>query len=109
MKSIGHVASLHVPQLTSAGSFAATQLILRRVHVHAAAFLVEPHLAVDQGKQRVVLARADVRAGPELRAALADDDRAGRDRLAAEPLDAPALRSCCRGRCGWSPDLSYVP
>src|SRR4029079_6967690 len=46
------------------------------------------HLAVDQREERVVAADADVRASVELGAALANDDRAGRDDLAAEHLDA---------------------
>src|SRR6476469_3935848 len=47
--------------------------------------------AVDLGEERVVLAQTDVLAGVELRAALADDDRAPRDRLAAERLHAQVL------------------
>ena len=43
------------------------------------------------GEQRVVAAAADVDAGVEVRAALADDDLAGLDDLAAEPLDAQPL------------------
>src|SRR5436190_3692477 len=50
------------------------------------------HLAVDEREQRVVAADADVRAGVELGAALAHDDRAGRNDLAAEHLDAEHLR-----------------
>src|SRR5215472_11180784 len=49
-------------------------------------------LAVDEREQRVVTAGADVLAGVELGAALANDDRAGRHRLAAEHLDAEHLR-----------------
>ena len=43
------------------------------------------------GEQRVVAATADVDAGVEVGAALADDDLAGLDDLAAEPLDAEPL------------------
>ena len=43
----------------------------------------ELDLAVDQREQRVVLAHADVHARMDLRAALADDDAAGADGLAA--------------------------
>ena len=42
-------------------------------------------------EQRVVAATADVGAGVEVRAALADDDLAGEDLLAAEALHAQSL------------------
>src|SRR5688572_32169478 len=48
--------------------------------------------AVLEREDRVVLAEADVEAGVELRAALADDDPAGGDELPAEHLHAPVLR-----------------
>src|SRR4051812_6273756 len=57
---------------------------------HLLARLVEAHRAVDQGEQGVVLADADILALVELGAALADDDVAGEDLLAAELLDAQA-------------------
>src|SRR3954453_22416088 len=44
-----------------------------------------------EGEEGVVAATADVHAGVEVRAALADDDLAGLDDLAAEALDAEAL------------------
>ena len=44
-----------------------------------------------QSEQRVVAATADVDAGVEVRAALADDDLAGEDLLTAEALHAEAL------------------
>ena len=44
-----------------------------------------------RGEQGVVAAAADVHARVELGAALADEDLAGLDDLAAEPLDAEAL------------------
>src|SRR6185369_5856634 len=47
--------------------------------------------AIDQREQRVVLARADIGTGVELGAALADDDRARRNHLAAEHLDPEHL------------------
>src|SRR5690606_34408901 len=52
----------------------------------------EDDFAVDQREQRVVAAHADIGAGVEARAALAHDDRAGRNSLAAEGLDAEHLR-----------------
>src|SRR5690606_10929852 len=52
----------------------------------------ELDLAVSQRVQRVVLAHADVYAGVEARAALAHDDAARQDGLAAVHLDAKALR-----------------
>ena len=45
----------------------------------------------DKREQRVVAAAADVVAGVEVGAALAEDDLAGLDLLAAEPLHAEAL------------------
>src|SRR5690606_3661413 len=50
----------------------------------------ELHLAVDQRKERVVLADADVLARAHLGAALADQDVAGQHDLAAVALDAEA-------------------
>src|SRR5690606_8968766 len=52
----------------------------------------ELNLAVDQREQGVILADADVGAGVETGAALAHDDRASRDLLAAKNLDAQSLR-----------------
>src|SRR5438067_8775245 len=53
--------------------------------------LGELDLAGREREERVVLANADVRAGVEPRAALANDDRARVHELAAECLDAEAL------------------
>src|SRR5262250_1152460 len=53
-----------------------------------AALVMELDDARDLRKERVVAADADVRARLELRAALADEDRAARDQLAAESLHA---------------------
>ena len=60
-------------------------------HVHAAATPVGLHLAINEGEDGVVAAEADILAWKELRPALADDDVAGDDDLAAEFLDAEAL------------------
>jgi len=49
--------------------------------------------AVDQGKQRVIAADADVLTHVPLRAALTHDDPAGENALAAKQLDAEALAS----------------
>src|SRR5437868_9855259 len=51
----------------------------------------EADMAVDQREQRVVLADADIHAGVEPRAALADDDRTGGDQFTAVSLDAQHL------------------
>src|ERR1700710_681346 len=51
----------------------------------------ELDVAGDQGEQRVVAAAADVQAGVEVRAALADEDLAGVDELTTEALHAEAL------------------
>ncbi len=48
--------------------------------------------AVNEGVERVVLARADVVAGVELRAALTNDDAASVDGCIAENLHAKTLR-----------------
>jgi len=50
------------------------------------------HNTGDLGKERVVLAAADVIARLDPGAALADQDRPAGDQLSAEPLDAEALR-----------------
>src|SRR5690348_15009475 len=67
-----------------------------RDHVHRAltlgAFDRKLHLAIDQREQRVVAAEADADARMELGAALAHDDVAGFDDLAAEQLDAEVFR-----------------
>src|SRR6478609_4343954 len=52
---------------------------------------LELDLAGLEGEEGVVLADADVEAGVEAGAALADDDRAGADGLAAVGLDAEVL------------------
>src|SRR5688572_1715201 len=53
---------------------------------------LELHDAIHQGEERIILATADVAAGVELGAALTDQNVAGDDVLATEPLDAEALR-----------------
>ena len=52
----------------------------------------ELHRAFDQREERVIAADADVLTGVELRPALADDDIPREHVLAAETLDAEALR-----------------
>ena len=54
--------------------------------------MLELHDAVDQGVYRVVGSEADITAGVPFGAALADDDVAGDDALAAVLLDAAVLR-----------------
>jgi hypothetical protein len=51
----------------------------------------ELHVARDEREQRVVTATADALTGVEVRAALADDDLARVDELAAEALHAESL------------------
>src|SRR5262252_1231713 len=60
--------------------------------VARAAVVLELHDAVDEGVDRVVRAEADVAARVPLRAALAHDDVARDDLLAAVLLDAAVLR-----------------
>mgnify|MGYP007122527810 FL=1 len=55
---------------------------------HLAVFLVEFYNAIDESEKRVVASDADVCAGMEASAALADDDVAGDYLLATELLDA---------------------
>lgn len=57
----------------------------------AAAVRAELNVAGSSGEQGVVVATADVVAGVEVGAALADDDLTGADELAAEALDAQTL------------------
>src|SRR6266478_3333397 len=62
-----------------------------RDDVDAFALSVKEDDAVGQCEQRVVLAAADVAAGVEVGAALANDDAAAPNALAAVELDAQAL------------------
>src|SRR5262249_26135305 len=57
----------------------------------AAGPLFEAHVAVRRGEQREVAAQADVLARVEPSAALAHQDRPGRNPLSGEALDAPHL------------------
>src|SRR5258706_224796 len=78
------------------GLFSEAKSCLQLLHAHrltiARALDGVAHFAVDQCEQRMVLADADIAAGLELGAALTNDDRAGRNGLAAEHLDAEHLR-----------------
>src|ERR1051326_849404 len=56
------------------------------------AFVVEVHDAVDLREERVIAADADIRAGIELRSALAHDDRSAGDELSGEALHAEHFR-----------------
>src|ERR1700733_5076488 len=62
-------------------------------HVHLAVGLVELDGAVAEREERPIAAGADALAGVVLGAALADDDAAGEDLLAAKNFDAQALGS----------------
>ena len=59
--------------------------------IHAAAFLVEEHAAIDEGEERVVPTAANAEARMHLSPALSDDDVPGDDSLAAEFFHAKAL------------------
>src|SRR5690606_2745999 len=64
------------------------------VDAHLLAVLATPlkhHIAVDLGKQRIVLAQAHIDAGMDARPPLAHQDAACGDVLAAKPLDAQPL------------------
>jgi hypothetical protein len=62
-----------------------------RDNVDPATGAIKTHLTINQRKNRVVAAEADVLAGQKLRAALADDDVAGNDGFAAKFLYAEPL------------------
>lgn len=57
-------------------------------HIHPPSPLFELNFAIDQGEQGPVTTGADVLTGYEPGAALANDDAARSDRLAAKPLYA---------------------
>jgi hypothetical protein len=59
--------------------------------VNPAAAAVELHLAIDEGKERVVAPLADPLAGVENGSHLADEDVSGANLFAAESLHAAAL------------------
>jgi hypothetical protein len=73
--------------------------------MHAAAVLVELHVAGLQRVQGPVAADADVVPGVELGTALADDDGAGVDQLTAEALHAETFSVAVAVRCGHFLDL----
>ena len=60
-------------------------------HINPATAFLKSHLAVSQCKQCPVAAGADVGAGDELGAALADDDAAGGDEFSAKPFHTEAF------------------
>src|SRR5262249_27123139 len=62
-----------------------------RVHVDAASAAIKAHRAVHEREDRVVATEADIPARLELRPALADEDVAGDDALAAEFFHAEPL------------------
>jgi len=78
-----------------AGNLVARKIALRLasrrgdgVDVDAATVAVEADVTFGQGKQGPVAADADIAAGEETRAALADDDAAGGDEFAAKSFHA---------------------
>ena len=73
-----------------ASKLAPTAGLVDNAHVlaHLRAFLLEFHVPVLLGKQRVIATTTDVGAGVETGAALAHDDVACYDFLATEDLDA---------------------
>ena len=66
---------------------------------------LEADNTVGLGKQRVIAADANVGAGVDVGAALADQDVAGQNELTISALGAKALR--LHGRSWWSPYLFY--
>ena len=79
------VIPLGEPPLQAPGVFATGGLFgslggWQHVHEHATArLLLKGDLALDKGKERVVLAHADILAGMNLGAALAHNDVAGKN------------------------------
>ena len=62
-------------------------------HVNAAAFAVELHLTIGQSEEGVILTAANTHTWMHFGAALANDDVARNDALAARLLDAEASSS----------------
>src|SRR5688500_10169968 len=91
-RSRGRERPLSAIEFSMAGRMPAPRLVLSGVDVDAAAFLIEADDAIDEGKQRPILAGANIQAGAEFAAALPDDNRARGDFLAAETFDSPHLR-----------------
>ena len=61
------------------------ELFLRqRIDIYPPAGAVEAHVAIDQGKNRVIAPESDVLARQKFRPALAHDNVAGHDQLAAK-------------------------
>ena len=63
----------------------------RGFDIHAASGAIESHLPVDEREDRIVAAEADIFPRQKLRAALADDDVAGDDRLRCQIFSRPAV------------------
>src|SRR5215216_6859536 len=83
----------HPSVLRAAGLCRGGRLCRRSdIHDPAATLRAELDLTLDKREQRVVTAPADAITGMEMGTPLADDDLAGVDQLAAEALDAQALR-----------------
>ena len=59
--------------------------------LHADVSAPENNRTIGQGKERIVLAHTHIGAGEEFGPALPDENRASRNLLAAERLDAPIL------------------
>jgi len=59
--------------------------------IDAVAAFIEGDLAIGEGEQRPIATGADVLTGDELRAALADEDAAGGDELAAKSFYSEAF------------------
>ena len=72
---------------------AAEKLLLsgNRIDVDAATGSIESHVAVNQSKNGVIAAQANVLAGHELGTALANDNIAGNDGFAAKSLNSQPL------------------
>jgi len=87
--SVGAAGKIKKARLASRLESVERRLVVRadgssfRDDVDALAVLVELDLAVDKRKERPIAAGADIRAGRKFRAALADDDAARGDELAA--------------------------
>jgi hypothetical protein len=60
-------------------------------HIHASALAVEMDNPAGESEEGIVFGPADVTSGVEAGAPLSNDNAAGRDRLAAEYLNAQAL------------------
>jgi hypothetical protein len=62
-----------------------------RIYIHSSTRAIETHTAVNQRKNRVIAAKANILPRQEFRASLANDDVSSHDHLAAKSFNAETL------------------